>query len=391
MARIEIRGVIVPSDYDNGWYQGYIDKGVITPESRVRSAIAASDKTKPMEVYINSPGGDVFAGFEMINTIKGWMAEAKQSAHIIIGAQAASMAAGISVLSGAKVSVHKNSKLMFHGAWGGTIGGAGAHQDTATLLNQINADVKTKLISVHNVPVETVDEWFSEGRMGWITANDAIKYGIASEIIDADAAPVTFETADVTAMLANGLDIAAYAKGESTESTTDEGKTDEGNESAGESAKDEVGNADETATDDAAKTGEGNGNDAEDSNESIIAARVEILLGERLEAHVAELNQLKAHADNQAKLITAQQSEKDKAIAARAKDKTHFEQLLAESQEALKQANARMTKLTLGSLSFSASIESWPEALKACDGDYAKARKQYPDAYQSYMNHNNRK
>ena len=34
MNRIELRGVIVPSTYDNDWTETYIQKGIIIPESR---------------------------------------------------------------------------------------------------------------------------------------------------------------------------------------------------------------------------------------------------------------------------------------------------------------------------------------------------------------------
>ena len=39
MNRIELRGVIVSSMWDEGWFEQDIDKGLMTPESRFRAAV----------------------------------------------------------------------------------------------------------------------------------------------------------------------------------------------------------------------------------------------------------------------------------------------------------------------------------------------------------------
>ena len=91
------------------------------------------------------------------------------------------------------------------------------------------------------------------------------------------------------------------------------------------------------------------------------------------------------------KLVSKHQGDLDREKAAHAKTKEQFESQLATTQAALKQANDRNLKLTLGSLSFSPAIESWSEALAACGGDYVAARKQYPDAYESFMQTQNKR
>ena len=55
MKRIEIRGVIVSGNYDGDWADQYIQRGIFTPESRVRKAFAEADDD--VELYINSQGG----------------------------------------------------------------------------------------------------------------------------------------------------------------------------------------------------------------------------------------------------------------------------------------------------------------------------------------------
>jgi len=211
MNKIEIRGAIVPADYDIDFFAPYIDRGMITPESRVRAALAECDPDKTLQVAINSPGGSVFAGNEMINAMREWAIENGQGIEITVGALAASMAAAMVATLPALVRVHKNTKIMFHGAYTATIGGAQAHQDEAELLEKINADVKVALLNNTNLTLEVIDEWFDEGRAGWLTAEEAINVGLADEIIGAESSAIRFTAADTSSMASQGLDIAAFA------------------------------------------------------------------------------------------------------------------------------------------------------------------------------------
>lgn len=399
MNRIEIRGVIVPSNYDLEWTRQYIEKGIISPESHVRKQIAAADKKAPLALYVNSPGGSVFAAYEIINSINQWRMDNGQPAQLVIGAMAASAAAAISILSGAEIRVHRNSKLMFHGAWTETLGGADAHADTVTLLNQINADLKTALVSKYGVPVDVVDEWFAEGRMGWLTAQDAVKYNMAKEIVDEDDAEVEFLSADVAGIEANGLKIAAFAslppvaevpavEPKQEEQPHDGGTTDTQPIPVASAEPCEPAPAGEPAARPAAE--QTSGPSDEDRISAEVNHRVEAEFSERLAKHMTLIAELKAKCDEIEKARKATQSAKDKADAEHAKQIKHFEERLAEKQVALERANARLVKLTLGSLTYSPAIESWSEALAACGGDYAQARKQYPDAYQQFMNQTNK-
>jgi len=69
--------------FDIDIYQDYIEKGVITPESKFRADIAAASTDQSLELYINSPGGSVFAGNEMINTLRDWVTETGQALTLL--------------------------------------------------------------------------------------------------------------------------------------------------------------------------------------------------------------------------------------------------------------------------------------------------------------------
>ena len=111
MSRINLRGVIVPSEYDASWAAGYIEKGIIIPESRFRAMLSAATKSEPLEVYVNSPGGSVFSAGEMVNAVREWKAETKQPVNVILGALTASAASAFAIMVADTIRAHANAKM----------------------------------------------------------------------------------------------------------------------------------------------------------------------------------------------------------------------------------------------------------------------------------------
>lgn len=212
--KIELRGVIVSSNWDMDYMQKYIDKGMIMPESTFRNALKNCDPKEDVELHINSPGGSVFAGNEMVNSLIGWRAATGKNINVTVGSIAASMAAVMLVAAADRVSVHKNSKIMFHGCFGGVEGGEQAMRDEADLLAKINADIKTQLVSKYNLSPDLVDTWFAEGRAGWLNADEAKKIGLATDIIDKDAEKLTVSKNAMNFVQERGLKLAALANDE---------------------------------------------------------------------------------------------------------------------------------------------------------------------------------
>ena len=88
MSRIEVRGVIVPSEFDLDWLAQYIERGLFTPESYFRRALASVPAGEALDIYINSPGGSVFAANEIINAVREWKAATGQAVTVTLGAMA---------------------------------------------------------------------------------------------------------------------------------------------------------------------------------------------------------------------------------------------------------------------------------------------------------------
>ena len=199
MNRIEIRGVIVSADYDNEWWTQEIDNGLITPESRIRSALAKADPARPLELYINSVGGSVFAGYEMLNSLSEWSTRTGQPVNVTVGSMVASAAATIVVMLG-PVTAHENVEFMFHSAASWAEGGPETMRDTADLLDQINRKVVVALVGKYGADLATVTEWFSEGRMGWLDLEGAIAIGLVDKVIPAAGEVISFAGIDFEKM-----------------------------------------------------------------------------------------------------------------------------------------------------------------------------------------------
>lgn len=202
--KVNILGTIVSPDYDDDYFAAWIDKGIITPSSRVVSAI--ENATDPIDLYINSYGGDVFAGGEMLIALMKCVPK-KKLASVEVGSIAASMAANIVAAlraAGVSVTAHTNSQLMYHGCYTMTEGGAQHHEDVATSLRNINESV---IRNLNAVGITECRAWFSEGREKWIDSEEGLELGLFNLVAekDADAPAEAKQTAARLAAFAHNI------------------------------------------------------------------------------------------------------------------------------------------------------------------------------------------
>ena len=186
-----IYGVIVDNFYDDGYFDDIIAKGVITPASRFIYQVASAQGD--LEVRVNSFGGDVFAANSMIIALRAWAANhPKASLDIVVESAAMSAAANFIAMApkSAKVSAYGTSLIMYHSCSTITWGGPGAHKDAATLMDKINGAVKSALSGKTTLDAGVIDEWFQEGRQGWLSADDAKKCHLIDSIADGEPEPM---------------------------------------------------------------------------------------------------------------------------------------------------------------------------------------------------------
>ena len=320
--KVKIQGTIVSPDYDDGFFESWIDKGVITPSSRVVGSI--ENATEPIDLYINSYGGDVFAGGEMMIALLKASAAGKL-ASVEVGTIAASMAANIVAAlraNGVPVTANANSEMMFHGCYTETIGGAQHHEDVAESLRNVNESV---IANLNRIGITECRAWFAEGREKWIGAEDGLAMGLFSEIngTEAEAPTDAKSIATKLAALASSINTRKdYAMSiDDTIPTATETDADAVTEKATETASEEV-NATDEGNDkgveakpvEAASEAPVNA-PAEAVSESDIEARVTALANARfagLQAkHDKMISELKAKLDESAKSLASVTSERD--------------------------------------------------------------------------------
>ena len=158
--------------YDSFWC------GKCTGSETVLNEIAGKED---IMVYINSQGGSVFAGFEILNGLKAAVTSGRK-VDIYVSAMAASIASYIAIgVKGATVHVAENSKLMFHAPWGVAIGSKDEFRDYADLLEKMEEDLKAAVVSRGATPE---DEWFAAGRMKWFSSKECIEKNLVDKIAE---------------------------------------------------------------------------------------------------------------------------------------------------------------------------------------------------------------
>ena len=134
-------------------------------------------KDTPINLRINSIGGDVFDGMAMYNVIK--RREAKTTVYI--EGIAASIAT-IIALGADEVVMAENSLFMIHNAWGGAMGEAKDMRKTAATLEKISGELTDIYMKKTGLSYEVLAEMMDEET--WLNAQEAYDYGFVDTISD---------------------------------------------------------------------------------------------------------------------------------------------------------------------------------------------------------------
>jgi ATP-dependent Clp protease protease subunit len=141
--------------------------------------LEAQDPEKDISFYINSPGGSVSAGLAIYDT----MQYIKCDVSTICMGMAASMGAFL-LSSGAKGKryILPNAEVMIHQPSGGAQGQATEILIAADHIQRTKQRLNRILSENTGKPVEQVA--IDTERDNWLTAEDALEYGIVDKILD---------------------------------------------------------------------------------------------------------------------------------------------------------------------------------------------------------------
>jgi len=143
--------------------------------------LASADSSKDIQIYINSPGGSVYAGLGIYDT----MQFIKPDVATICTGMAASMAA-ILLCAGevGKRSGLMHSRVMIHQPMSGTQGQASDIEIAAKEILKIKEELYQIIASHSGQTIKKVNE--DSDRDFWMTALEAKDYGMIDEIFERD-------------------------------------------------------------------------------------------------------------------------------------------------------------------------------------------------------------
>lgn len=134
-----------------------------------------------IELHLNTPGGDVFDGIAIYNTLKQHPAEVT----VVVDALAASAGSFIAQ-AGDRVVMTRNATMMIHDASAFAYGDAALFEEMLGVLNKLSDNIAD--IYAFNAG-GTVAEW--RGLMKaetWFNASEAVEAGLANEMLDVEDA-----------------------------------------------------------------------------------------------------------------------------------------------------------------------------------------------------------
>lgn len=167
MNKIEIKGAIIP----NNSIEAYKKEG---KEYTALQDIELPSSSEPVEVIINSGGGDVFTGSEIYSRLK----DHKGQVIVKIVGVCASIASVIA-MAGDTVEMSPTGLFMIHNAMTWTYGNTKEHRKQIEALEVINNSIALVYQNKTGLPMDTIRELMEEET--WFSCDRALEYGFVDK------------------------------------------------------------------------------------------------------------------------------------------------------------------------------------------------------------------
>ncbi len=172
MAVVNIKGVIVTNS--DQWVYDLFDMEATSP-AKVKKEIEAA-KGEDLEVFINSPGGEVFSGSEIYTDLKSYKGHVTVK---IVGVAAS--AASVIAMAGDKVLITPTGQLMMHNVTTVAKGDYRSMEHTAGALKNANATIANAYRIKTGLSQEQLLKLMDEET--WFTPEQAKKYGLVDGVL----------------------------------------------------------------------------------------------------------------------------------------------------------------------------------------------------------------
>ena len=128
-----------------------------------------------LDIYINSPGGDVFAGQAIYSILK------RTKAHITVHIDGlAASIASIVAMAGDEIIMPKNAMMMIHNAWTYAAGNKDELRDMADTLDKIDSVLVDVYASKTGREKDEIVEKMNAET--WFTADEALGFGLIDSV-----------------------------------------------------------------------------------------------------------------------------------------------------------------------------------------------------------------
>lgn len=130
-----------------------------------------------LNIYINSPGGDVFEG----NTIMNMLKRKKCTKNVYVDGLAASIASVIA-MAGDKIIMPSNAMMMIHNAWTYAAGNSNELRKLADDLDKVNASIRQTYLDKAGDKLDEETIITLMGNETWLTAQECFDYGLCDVV-----------------------------------------------------------------------------------------------------------------------------------------------------------------------------------------------------------------
>ena len=150
-------------------------------------AIKAQDVT----LTVNSPGGSLFDGLAIYTAMA---ASGKNITAKVLGLAAS--AASLLIMAAKRIEMPKNTHLMIHKAGGGKFGNADDMRAMANVLDSLDASIAATYAARSGQSEDAIKAMLDQGDT-WLTADEAVKLGLANEATELVKVTAEFDLAEL--------------------------------------------------------------------------------------------------------------------------------------------------------------------------------------------------
>lgn len=168
--KIDVKGAIVPDS--DGWIYDWFGETYCSP-GKVHAALDEANG-EDVDIDINSGGGDVFAGSEIYSAIRSYKGNVK--IHVVgVAASAASV-----IACAAKSDIAPTAQMMVHNVSTFAAGNYHDMDHASEMLKQANRAIAAAYVEKAGMSEQDALDLMDAET--WITAQDAVDYGLIDEI-----------------------------------------------------------------------------------------------------------------------------------------------------------------------------------------------------------------